>query len=74
MAREYRVLSWSPQHVLVEGPKQLLEDRESVETVPITDELLNHRDMIEAPLSSKDLCEKKVRPDMVKVVLKRVGK
>lgn len=74
LAREYRVLSWSPQHVLVEGPKQLLEDRESVETVPITDELLNHRDMIEVPLSSKDLCAKKVRPDMVKVVLKRVGK
>lgn len=73
LAREYKILSWSPQHVLVEGPKQLLDDRESVETIPITTELLNHRDMIEVPLSTKELCAKKTRPDTVKVILKRVG-
>jgi hypothetical protein len=74
LAKEYKVVSWSPQHALIEGPKQTLEERESVETIPITGELLNHGDVIEAALNTKDLCAKKVRPDMVKVVLKRVGK
>jgi hypothetical protein len=74
LAKEYKVVSWSPQHTLVEGPKQVLEDRESVETIPITGELLNHGDVIEVALNSKDLCARKVRPDLVKVVLKRAGK
>lgn len=74
LAKEYKVLSWSPQYVLIEGSKQVLEERGSVETVPITDELLNHGDVIEAGLNTKDLCTKKVRPETVKVVLKKVGK
>lgn len=74
LAKEYKVVSWSPQYVLVEAPKQLLEDRESVETIPINAESLNHGDTIEAPLNAKELCAKKVRPDAVKVVLKKAGK
>lgn len=74
LAKEYKVLSWSPRYVLVEGARQVLEERGSVETVPITAELLNHGDTIEAALNTKDLCTKKVRPETVKVVLKKVGK
>jgi YbbR domain-containing protein len=74
LAKEYSVLSWSPQHVLVEGSKQVLEDREAVETVPITSELLNRKDAVETGLNTKELCAKKVSPDTVKVVLKKLGK
>ncbi|HAR96551.1 MAG TPA: hypothetical protein DCR97_11405 [Deltaproteobacteria bacterium] len=74
LAKEYKVLSWSPQYVLVEGSKQALEEREGVETVPITGELLNGGNAVEAGLNTQDLCAKKVTPETVKVVLKKVGK
>lgn len=74
LAKEYKIVSWTPQSVLVEGPKQVLEGRESVETFPINRELLNHGNVIEAQLNTKDLCAKKVKPDTVRVVLKRLSK
>lgn len=75
LSEEYRVLSWSPQHVLVEGPKQLIGDRESIETVPITRELLSHSgNVVEVPLNAKDLCARKVRPETIRVVLRKISK
>lgn len=74
LAGDYRVISWSPQYTSVEGPKQVLDDRESVETVPISRESLGRGEVIEAAINNKDLCARKVNPDVVKVVLKRIGK
>jgi YbbR domain-containing protein len=74
VAGKYRIVSWSPQQALVEGARQALEDKEVIETIPISRDSLRNGEVIEAPLNSKDLCTKKVRPEAVKVVLKRIGK
>lgn len=74
LVRDYRIVSYSPQHALVEGPKQVLEEKESIETIPITRESLNHGDVVEAALDSRELYAKRVKPEMVRVVLKRIGK
>lgn len=73
LIRDYRVVSWAPQHALVEGPKQVLEDTESIETMPITGESLSHGDEVEAALDTRDLYAKRVKPETVRVVLKKIG-
>jgi YbbR domain-containing protein len=74
LAEEYKVLSWSPESALIEGSKQMLDERVAVETFPITSELLNHGDVIEVALNTKDLYTKKVKPETVKVVLKKASR
>jgi hypothetical protein len=58
----------------VEGPKQLLEEKGSIETLPISKESLGDGEMVESALDGKDLCAKRIRPETVKVVLKKIAK
>ena len=40
---EYEVKSWSPDYVMVEGPKRIWEKKTFIETLPVNDELKTRR-------------------------------
>jgi len=70
----YRVTSWYPQYVNVEAPQGLLEKRESLETIPVDGDFTQQQEVLEIPLNAKPVEARKVRPETIRVVLKKVGK
>lgn len=69
----YEVSSWQPRYVRVEGPRELLDKATSVETIPLDGEFSHQQEIQTVPLNLKSLEAKKARPEMVRVVLKKVG-
>jgi YbbR domain-containing protein len=70
----YRVASWSPRQVTVEGAEGLLDKRGPVETIPIDGDLKQNQEVLNVPLNIKAFLPGKVRPEMVTVVLKRIDR
>jgi diadenylate cyclase len=68
----YRVASWYPQHVSVEGPAELLDKKGPVETIPVDGDFTRQQEVLNVPLDVKAFLPAKVRPETVRVVLKRV--
>jgi YbbR domain-containing protein len=67
----YKVKSWSPQYAFVEGSKESLEKIYSIETIPVDGNFMANEEIIEVPLDIKDMLVKKVKPETIKVVLRR---
>jgi hypothetical protein len=70
---EYEVKSWTPNYVMVEGPKRIWEDKTSIETVPINGEIRETEETVTVPLDTEGLQASKIKPDTVKVVLRKYG-
>jgi hypothetical protein len=70
----YRVVSWYPRSVTVEGPESGLADQSSITTIPIVGDLTRQQEVVDVPLNIKSLTLRKIRPETVRVVLKRVVK
>jgi len=70
----YRVASWSPKSVTIEGAEGLLDKSGPVETIPVDGDLTQHQEVLNVPLNIKTFLPGKVRPEMVRVVLKRIEK
>jgi YbbR domain-containing protein len=70
----YRVASWSPQWVSVEGPEGLLDKAGPVETIPVDGDFAQTQEVVNIPLNIKAYLPGKVRPEVVRVVLKRIEK
>ena len=68
---EYEVKSWIPDYVTVEGPKRIWEEKTVIETVPINDELKQAEEMVTVSLNTEGLQVNKIKPDTVKVVLRK---
>ncbi len=70
----YQIASWSPQHIYVEGPKELLEKEHSVPTFPVDGDFTEEQHVVDVPLDTRSLEPRKVRPETVRVTLKRIEK
>lgn len=68
---EYEVKSWSPDYVTVEGPKRIWEKKTFIETLPINDELKHAEENVIVSLNIEGLQTSTIKPDTVKVILKR---
>jgi len=68
---EYEIKSWTPEYVTVEGPKGIWEERKFIETVPVNGELKEAEETVVVPLNVEGLQASKIKPDAVKVFLKR---
>jgi hypothetical protein len=68
---EYEVKSWSPDYVMVEGPKRIWEKKTFIETLPVSDELKRAEETVTVSLNMEDSPASTIKPDIVKVILKR---
>jgi YbbR domain-containing protein len=69
----YQVSSWQPRYVRVEGPRELLDKSDLVETIPVDGEFSRQQEVQTVPLNLKSLEAKMARPETVQVVLRRIG-
>lgn len=68
----YQVISWSPRSAVAEGSENALAGKGSIETIPIDSDLRQQQEIIDVPLNIKSLAVRKIRPETVHVVLKRI--
>jgi hypothetical protein len=65
----YRVKSWYPRYVVVEGSRQSLEKRDSVDTVVVDGDFVAGEEEEDVTLDTKDMVVRKLRPESVRVLL-----
>ena len=70
---EYEVKSWSPEYVVAEGPKRIWEKKTFIETLPVSEKLKQAEETVTASLNTEGLQVSKIKPDTVKVVLRKHG-
>jgi hypothetical protein len=70
----YRVVSWYPQHVSVEGPEELFAGKGPVETIPVDGDFAQQQEILDVPLDIKAFLPGKVKPEVVRVVLKKIDR
>lgn len=70
-ASMYKVKSWTPQYVIAEGAKETLENKNSIETKMIDGAFLSDEEEIDIALDTKNIIVRKIKPDTIKVILKR---
>jgi diadenylate cyclase len=68
----YRITSWYPRSVIVEASEDALSGKKSIETIPIDGDFRQQQEVLDVPLNIRSLTAKKVKPETVRVVLKRV--
>jgi hypothetical protein len=73
-AHMYRVASWYPRSASVEGPKELLDKSDFLETIAVDGNFTGEQEVLDVPLDMKHVEGRKVKPETVRVVLKRVKK
>jgi len=67
----YGVRSWYPQYVTVEGSEEELKARQTIETVPVSGDFKSREEEIDVPLSVKGIFARKIKPETVRVRLRR---
>jgi len=67
----YKIKVWFPQYVYAEGTKNSLEKVDTIETFPIEGNFFSDEETVEIPLDIKDMHIKRLKPDIIKVVLRR---
>jgi len=70
----YRVVSWHPQYVTLEGPEESFAGKGPVETIPVDGDFTRNQEILDAPLDIKTFLPGRVKPDIVRVVLKRIDR
>ena len=68
---QYKVKSWSPVYVTVEGPKNILEMKTFIETMPVNGNLKHDKEAVTVSLNSQGLSTSRIKPDTVRVLLRR---
>jgi len=69
----YQVASWYPKAVTVEGPKELLDRTNVVETLPVDGDFKRRQEILDVPLNTKPLEARRIKPETVRVSLRRSG-
>jgi len=68
----YKIKSWYPQYVHVEGAKESLTTRDNIETITVDGNFLEDEEEVYIGLDTKGLFIKKIKPETIKVVIKRL--
>jgi len=69
----YQVASWYPKDAIVEGPKELLDRTDVVETLPVDGDFTRRQEILDVPLNTKPLEARRIKPETVRVSLRRIG-
>jgi YbbR domain-containing protein len=69
----YEVASWRPAYVYVEGPRESLQKKDVLETVPVSGNFTRQQEVLDVPLDAKSLEARRVVPETARVVLRRTG-
>lgn len=67
----YRIKSWYPHYVTVEGPRGSLEKLNTLDTLPADGSFRNEEEVLYVGLATKDLVVRSVKPDAIRVVIRR---
>jgi hypothetical protein len=67
----YSIKSWAPHYVNVEGSGNALKDIDFIQTVPIDGSFMSEEETVDVSLNTKDLIIRKIKPDAVRVVLRK---
>lgn len=73
-AGNYRIESWTPHHVSLQGSEESLAQVASIRTVPIEGPFEGDRETVGATLDTRHLLLKRVQPESIKVTVRRIGK
>ena len=73
-SQTYRVVSWYPRQVLIEGAQDSLGERQTIETVPVDGEFQQAEETVDTPLDTRHLLVKRAKPDTIRVDLRRISK
>ncbi len=69
----YDVIHTSPQFVIAEGPRKVLEKITDIETLPANGSLNRSEEVVDVGFNIEELSRVKVRPDSAHMILKRRG-
>ncbi|HOE16529.1 MAG TPA: CdaR family protein [Syntrophorhabdaceae bacterium] len=69
---QYTVQSWSPSYIVAEGAKSSLADKTTIETQVVDGNFQGDEEEIWIALNPKDMIVKRLRPNTVKVILRRL--
>ena len=69
----YEVASWRPAYVYVEGPRESLQKKDVLETLPVSGNFTRQQEVLDIPLDAKSLDARRVVPETARVVLRRTG-
>ena len=67
----YKVKSWTPQFASVEGSKESLNGVDSLSTLPVDGSFVYEEETVDVLLDTKDMVIKRIKPETIKVVLRR---
>jgi YbbR domain-containing protein len=70
-ADTYAIRSWHPQYVRGEGPSAALKDKDVIETAPVNGAFRHKEEEVDVPLASKGMGITKLKPETVRVRLRR---
>jgi hypothetical protein len=68
---EYEVKSVLPDYVTITGPKRILEQKTSIETLPANGELKHSEETVVVSFNVEGLQASTIKPESVKVILRR---
>ena len=68
----YEVAFWRPAYVFVEGPRELLQKKDVLETIPVSGNFTRQQEVLDIPLDAKSLEARKVVPETARVVLRKI--
>ncbi|HOJ43863.1 MAG TPA: CdaR family protein [Syntrophorhabdaceae bacterium] len=68
----YKIKSWSPQYLTVEGAKESLQAKDVIETKIVDGNFINDEEEVYVEVDTKGMFISKIKPDIVKVILKRL--
>lgn len=69
---QYTVKSWSPSYIVAEGAKSSLANKTTIETQAVDGNFQGDEEEIWIALNPKDMIVKRLRPNTVKVILRRL--
>ena len=67
----YRVKSWYPYFVNVEGSVESLKDKNHIETMFVDGHFMNEEEELDVSLDTQDMTVKKLKPETIRVILRR---
>lgn len=67
----YRIKSWYPHYINVEGSRGSLENKDSIETLLVDGQLKNEEEELDVSLDTKDMLVKRLKPETIRVILKK---
>jgi len=68
----YKIKSLYPQYVTVEGSRESLKDKDTIETNVIDGNFLGDEEEVDIGLDTRGITLKRIRPETVRVILKRM--